>query len=130
MTRPTTATHHRAGDLDVDRPMSGIERRRLVGEQAMIALVSLARGTVVPEHRHPNEQFAYVLEGELRFSLGEESERAIVVATAGDIVHLPGDVLHGVEVLADARVLDVFAPPSEGTGLDRPETSGDAAGTP
>ncbi len=109
----------RSDELPVDLPMPGVERRRLIGDQAMISLLTLARGTVVPEHSHPNEQFACVLTGELRFAIRDGMHSRTEIALAGDIVHLPGDVPHAVEVLADATVLDVFAPPSEGTGLDQ-----------
>ena len=87
-----------------------IGRRLLHTETMTIAWLTLAKGTVVPRHQHPNEQIATVLEGRLRFLIGDEHE---LVAGAGDSVPLSSDVPHEVEALEDSVVLDVFAPPRE-----------------
>jgi quercetin dioxygenase-like cupin family protein len=97
-----------------------LTRRRVIGRQAMISQVRLKRGCKVPTHQHPNEQFACILEGSLRFGIGEEgrAERFELVALAGDIVTLPSNVPHSAEALEDTLVLDVFSPPSATTGID------------
>ena len=112
------ATRYRIDQLPLDRPLSGIERRRLVGERAMLSLLRLEAGSAVAPHEHDSEQMAVVLEGRLRFTVGDPGEERTVEAGAGEIVHLPGGVRHGVEVLERARVIDLFAPPAEATGVD------------
>ena len=37
---------------------------------------------------------------------------------AGEVVHLPSNVPHSAEALADSLLIDVFSPPSEKTGVD------------
>lgn len=81
--------------------------RQLVHTQTMtIARIHLRAGAVVPRHAHPHEQVANVLEGSLRFVVGDEEQ----VVTAGESVIVPGGVAHEVEALEDSLVLDVFSP--------------------
>lgn len=118
MTDPT-AQLYRWDDLPVDHPMERIARRRIIGARMMISEVNLERGFVVPTHAHDNEQFACVMSGSLRFTIGDEGSGHEVVARAGDVMHLPSNVPHAAEALEDTRVLDLFAPPSETTGVDQ-----------
>ncbi len=108
-------------ELAVDRPMDLLERRRIVGDKAMLSQVLLKRGCKVPTHAHENEQFACVLSGKLRFGIGAEGsrERRDVIVGAGEVMHLPSNVPHSAEAIEETLVLDIFSPPSEKTGIDR-----------
>jgi quercetin dioxygenase-like cupin family protein len=110
-------------DLACDKPMPLLERRRIIGEQAMLSQVFLNKGCHVPTHSHANEQFACILSGELRFGIGAEgsTDRYEVTVKAGDVLHLPSNVPHSADAVVDTLVLDVFSPPSEKTGIDRDE---------
>ena len=119
MTQLQNAVCHRWADLPRDYPMAHLERRRIIGQHAMLSEVRLQKGCVVPTHAHDNEQFACVLSGSLRFTIGDEGSGHEVVARTGDVLHLPSNVPHAAEALEDTRVLDLFAPPSETTGVDR-----------
>ena len=81
----------------------------------MISHVLLHVGCVVPVHAHVNEQFSCVLSGRVRFTLAGEER----VLGAGSVLHLPSCAPHGAEALEESVVLDVFAPPSATTGVDR-----------
>ncbi len=100
--------------LPFDQPMPLLDRHRVIGEQAMISRVLLHAGCVVPSHAHENEQFACVLSGRVRFTLAD-GER---VLGAGEVLWLPSHAPHAAEALETAVVLDVFAPPSQTTGVD------------
>lgn len=91
----------------IERLSDGIGRQMLHTEAMTVARIHLAAGAVVPRHAHPNEQVANVLEGSLRFVVGDEE----TTVSAGQSVAIPADVPHEVECLADAVVLDVFSPP-------------------
>jgi quercetin dioxygenase-like cupin family protein len=106
------ATHHRWDDLPREQLNASISRRLVTGERTMIAHVYLAKGAIVPRHRHANEQFTYILEGALRFRLGEHGEREVIVR-AGEILHIPGDLPHEAEALEDTLDVDVFSPPRQ-----------------
>ena len=112
--------HHRWEELEADRPMAKIVRRRLIGEKAMLSHVSLEAGCEVASHSHENEQWAILLEGRLRFGLGnpEGPDFSTIVVTTGEVLHLPSGLPHSATALEDTVVIDVFSPPSETTGID------------
>lgn len=114
------AVHHNWSSLPVDSPMALLERRRVIGERVMISHVTLHKGCKVPTHAHENEQMSCILSGKLRFGLGAEGslEWREVTLGAGEVLHLPSNVPHSAEALEETVVLDVFAPPSMGTGID------------
>ena len=118
---PTVATRYRWSDLPKDQPMALLERRRVSGDRAMISQVHLTKGCLVPTHAHFNEQFACVISGSLRFTIGEENDkpREKLTVSAGEVLHLPSKLPHAAEALEDTIVLDIFSPPSEKTGIDR-----------
>lgn len=87
-----------------------LERRLVSGDRMMVAQVHLARGCIVPRHEHDHEQITCVLEGALRFLLGEDESKETVVA-AGEVLHLPSNLQHSAEALEDTVVLDLFSPP-------------------
>ncbi len=64
-------------------------------------------------HAEAEEHFV-VLEGELRFSVGDKN----FVAGVGDFVHVPRATTHAFEVLSDrARVFASFSPAGEENGF-------------
>jgi quercetin dioxygenase-like cupin family protein len=118
---PTKVT---LASLPHDAPMPLLERRRIIGAHAMISHITLHKGCFVPLHHHANEQFSYVLTGRLRFTFNEpgqsETTPPITVA-AGETIHLPPNCPHAAEALEHTTVLDIFSPPSQTTGIDRPK---------
>ncbi len=114
------AHHHRFADLPADSPMPQILRRRVTGDKAQIDEIRVQAGCKVPSHQHDNEQFAIVLSGRLRFTIGDprDTEAYTVEVEGGGVLHLPPGVPHAAEVLEDAVVYDVFCPPAESTGID------------
>ena len=86
-----------------------LSRRLITGDQVMLAHVYLKQGCVVPRHSHENEQFTYILEGALRFIVGDEAEE--IVVRAGEVLHLPANVPHEAHALEDTLDVDIFYPP-------------------
>ncbi|MBI1827706.1 MAG: cupin domain-containing protein [Planctomycetes bacterium] len=117
-----SAKRFRWDELTTDAPMALLDRRRVIGEHAMISQVHLQKGCFVPSHAHANEQFVCIMKGRLHFVLNEGSEllRENVTVGAGEVLHLPPNVPHSAEALEDTIVLDVFSPPSQKTGIDGP----------
>ena len=81
--------------------------RRVQGEHLTLAVVELAPGAVVPEHRHANEQCGLVIEGEVTFRIGEEERVLGPGGTWRILGDRPHDVVAGPE---GAVVIDVFTP--------------------
>jgi quercetin dioxygenase-like cupin family protein len=106
------ATHYRWDDLPREELNPEIGRRLINGDSMMIAHVYLKKGAVVPKHAHHNEQITYILEGGLRFRLGEDESQHIDVL-AGEVLHIPAHLPHTAEALEDTLDVDVFSPPRE-----------------
>ena len=122
MTASPGAVRYRWSELACDRPMSLLERRRVIGQHMMISQVILKKGCLVPTHAHANEQFCCVMRGRLRFLIGAQGDpsRKDAVLESGDVLHLPSNVPHSAEAIEETLVLDMFSPPSEKTGIDQP----------
>lgn len=108
-------------ELSADCPMPLLERRRVIGEQAMISHILLKKGCDVPLHKHENEQFSAVLSGKVRFVLGDPGtpQHREVIVGPGQILHLPSNLPHSAFAVEETVVLDIFSPPSATTGIDR-----------
>src|SRR5579864_4980592 len=104
------ATHLRWDDLPVEALNPLLGRRLITGERMMLAHVYLEQGCIVPQHAHDNEQLTYILEGVLRFWIGEGESEPIDVR-AGEVLHIPSQVVHRAEALEKTLDLDVFCPP-------------------
>ena len=87
-----------------------LDRRLITGERMMLAHVYLKKGCVVPKHQHENEQLTYVLEGALRFWIGEDGKQELIVH-GGEVLHIPSNIPHKAEALEDTLDVDVFSPP-------------------
>jgi quercetin dioxygenase-like cupin family protein len=113
-TAPTTddVALYRWDDMPKQKVTEQIDRRVVVGKRMMLAHVYLAKGAIVPKHSHDNEQLTYILEGALRFWIGEDGAKEIVVR-AGDVLVIPSNVPHKAEALEDTLDVDVFSPPRQ-----------------
>ncbi len=106
------ATHHRWSDVKAEPLKGTISRRLITGERMMIAHVYFKKGDDVPRHAHENEQITYILEGALKFWLGEADERELIVR-AGEVLVIPSNLPHRALALEDTLDVDVFNPPRQ-----------------
>jgi len=109
---PEPVRFFRVDDLPREDVASGLSRSLITGDRMMLAHVYLEKGFVVPRHRHENEQITYVLEGALKFWIGEDGAQELVVSR-GEVLHIPANVYHKAEALEDTLDVDVFSPPRE-----------------
>ncbi|MEZ5318821.1 MAG: cupin domain-containing protein [Vicinamibacterales bacterium] len=113
----THVTWYRWDEMPKEVLSEQFARRLITGDRMMLAHVYIKKGFIVPKHQHENEQLTYILEGALKFWIGEdESEERIV--RAGEVLHLPSMVWHKAEALEDTLDVDVFSPPRQ-DWLDR-----------
>jgi quercetin dioxygenase-like cupin family protein len=108
----TTVTHYRWSEMELENVGPQLDRRLITGERMMLAHVYLKKGCIVPRHQHDNEQLTYILEGALRFWIGETGDEVLEVR-AGEVLHIPSNVFHKAEALEDTLDVDVFSPPRE-----------------
>jgi quercetin dioxygenase-like cupin family protein len=109
---PTGATHYRWEELPREEVTPLLGRRLVTGNRIMLAHVYLAKGCIVPKHSHENEQLTYILEGCLRFWLGDD-EAEVVDVRVGEVLHLPSHLPHKAEALEDTLDMDIFSPPRQ-----------------
>ena len=113
----TGVTWYRWDEMPREQVSPMLDRRLITGERMMLAHVYLKKGCIVPRHQHENEQLTYILEGALRFWIGEDEQETIMVR-AGEVLHIPSMVWHKAEALEDTLDVDVFSPPRQ-DWLDR-----------
>jgi quercetin dioxygenase-like cupin family protein len=95
------------GGVDPHEIWEGVLGRVVRGELATLAVIELAPGAVVPEHRHENEQLGVLVSGAMTFRIGAE-ERAL---EPGGMWRIPSDTPHDVRVGPEgAVVVEAFAP--------------------
>jgi quercetin dioxygenase-like cupin family protein len=93
-----------------ERVSDMLERRLITGDRMMLAHVYLKKGCIVPKHSHENEQLTYILEGALRFRIGDDGAEEVTVR-AGEVLLIPSNVPHQAEALEETLDVDVFSPP-------------------
>ena len=118
MTVMTDAVRYRWDDMTQDHPMDLIARRRIMGEKVMVSEVILQKGFSVASHHHENEQIGIVLSGKVTFGIGEGDDYHEITVVGGEVIHLPPNVAHSALALEESRILDIFSPVSEKTGVD------------
>jgi quercetin dioxygenase-like cupin family protein len=97
-------------DLSLHRLVQGAESKLLFGEKLMLSFIEIAPHTHFPRHRHPEEQFMVVLEGEI----DEIIEDQMIRLRQGDVCYLPSNVEHGGYTYeSPCRAIDIFSPPRE-----------------
>jgi quercetin dioxygenase-like cupin family protein len=103
-------THHRWEEIPKEVLNPQLARRVISGERVMLAHVYLERGAIVPQHTHENEQLTYLLEGSMRFWFGEDGAEVIDLG-AGEVLHIPSNVVHRAQALEKSLDVDIFCPP-------------------
>jgi quercetin dioxygenase-like cupin family protein len=106
------AIRYRWEDIPKEALKPDLARRLISTDRMMLAQVYLEKGCVVPKHAHENEQLTYILEGVLRFWLGEDESNVIDVA-AGEVLHIPSNLPHKAEALETTLDVDIFCPPRQ-----------------
>lgn len=88
----------------------GIRRRVIAdGESLMLVEFEFDAGASGALHHHPHEQMSYVLRGRARYTVGGETRDM----QAGDVIHIPSNVEHGMIALEACVLLDAFSPPRQ-----------------
>ena len=112
MNQQRSVKWYRWDDMPKENVTEMLDRRLITGERMMLAHVYLKKGAIVPRHAHDNEQLTYILEGALRFWIGEDESETVDVR-AGEVLHIPSNVPHKAEALEDTLDVDIFSPPRQ-----------------
>jgi len=112
MVQQQSVKWYRWDDMPKENVTEMLDRRLITGDRMMLAHVYLKKGAIVPRHAHENEQLTYILEGALRFWIGED-EAEMIDVKAGEVLHIPSHVPHKAEALEDTLDVDIFSPPRQ-----------------
>ncbi len=84
--------HEKWSEIPREAVTDDIARRLFTGDRMMLAQVFLDKGSIVPKHSHENEQLTWIVEGALRFRIGNEGEEGYEerVVSAGEVRIGPG----------------------------------------
>jgi quercetin dioxygenase-like cupin family protein len=77
----------------------------VTGEGVQVIRAEMAPGSDFALHTHPHEQILVVLQGTLRFTVGDEEQDV----RAGGVIHAPPGVPHGGRVVGDEPVVTIEA---------------------
>jgi quercetin dioxygenase-like cupin family protein len=108
LSNQSTLQHASFNTMPTEKLNPLIDRQMIYGERSMLARIILRKGALVPRHSHDNEQITYILEGALRFTLGDGE---VITVSAGETLVIPSNLPHQAEALEDTVDLDVFCPP-------------------
>ena len=102
-------TTYRWDDIPVEPLNELLSRKIISGDRTMLAHIFLKKGCVVPAHSHDNEQMTYVISGALLFTVNGRK----ILLKAGEVMHIPSNVVHAAEAVEDTLDMDVFCPPRQ-----------------
>ncbi len=94
--------------LDRETVRQGVERAGFRGDDVLLVMNWLQPGMEVRPHSHPFEQVVYIVQGRIRFHVGDEVHEG----GPGSLIRIPPNVEHYGEPIGDEPVLnlDVFSP--------------------
>ena len=89
----------------------GVRRKGFRSKHTLMVLNELQPGMEANPHSHPFEQLAYITQGRVRFTVGDEVHEM----GSGGLCVIPPNVIHFANVLGDkpAINIDVFSPVRE-----------------
>lgn len=94
------------GQVELEQLNPLLARQVIHTDRITLARIHLAKGCIVPEHSHEQEQLSWLKQGRLRFTL----DGAELILNAGDVLPIPSGAPHRVEALEESFVIDIFSP--------------------
>ena len=89
----------------------GVVRKVLAySKNLMTVELRFEKGAVGAPHSHPHEQIGYIVSGKLGYQ--EEGQEDKILGT-GDTYYVAPNVVHGVQILEETKLLDIFTPMRE-----------------
>ncbi len=96
-------------DIEEREIVPGYRAKFVHSEDMTLAYWDVDPGAELPEHSHPHQQIANVLEGKFEFTVDGDTR----VLEPGMIAVIPGGVPHRGKALTPCRLVDAFHPARE-----------------
>jgi len=107
MERLKTAMQHlHLNEIEEKELGAGLKVRFVHSENMTFSYWNIEAGAQLPEHSHPHEQVANVLEGEFELTVDNEKKRL----GPGSVVIIPPHAVHSGKSVTQSRIIDVFYP--------------------
>lgn len=104
------AVVYKRDDMPVEKFGEGIDRRYVAMSTIAQTWIEMKKGEFSPLHNHPDEQTVVLISGSLRARSGKKGEEIYTDMEPGDILAVPGEVIHQVEALEDSVFCEAFGP--------------------
>ena len=102
--------HYKKENTGYKTQLKGVHFKTLVhGSSTSLHEFKLDKGSKIPLHSHPHEQTGYLVSGKINFLFKDKT----VLTESGDSWCIPGGEEHGVDVIEDCIVIEVFSPVRE-----------------
>ena len=93
-------------DIPEREIVPGYRARFLHSDNMTLAFWDVDPGASLPEHSHPHEQIANVLEGQFELTVVGQSK----ILEPGQVAVIPSDVPHSGKAITACKLLDAFHP--------------------
>jgi quercetin dioxygenase-like cupin family protein len=101
---------YKANESGYKEVVPGIKLKALVyGEKTLLAAFRMEANSILPKHSHHHEQTGYLVEGKIRFTIGQQTFET----SPGDSWCIPANADHSAEILENSLVIEVFSPVRE-----------------
>ena len=89
----------------------GVQRKVLAySKNLMTVELRFEKGAVGAPHSHPHEQIGYIISGKLVYQEAGQEDK---ILGTGDTYYVAPNVVHGVQILEETKLLDIFTPMRE-----------------
>ena len=92
--------------------LGGWVQRKVLAYSKNLMTVELhfEKGAVGAPHSHPHEQIGYIISGRLVYQEAGQEDK---ILGTGDTYYVAPNVVHGVQILEETKLLDIFTPMRE-----------------
>jgi quercetin dioxygenase-like cupin family protein len=96
-------------NLEMKEPVPGYKGVFVHSDNMTVAYWDVEKGAQMPEHSHPHEQVANVVDGKFELTLAGEP----CVLDRGSAAIIPPNTPHSGKAITQCRLIDVFHPVRE-----------------
>ena len=101
---------HSPKTIKTKEPVKGISIRSVYLDNVMLTHIEFEPGSIIPEHRHSNEQITLILEGKMDMAVGNEKKTVV----KGDVIVIPANIEHSAKILDEFTIaVDAWSPARE-----------------
>lgn len=93
-------------DIKSREIISGYNAKFIHSENVTLAYWEIDKDALLPEHSHPHEQVATMLEGQFELTMNDETK----ILEPGTVAIIPSNVKHSGKAITDCKIMDVFYP--------------------